>query len=638
MSSTSDITLHNLHFPANTWGGTYNIAKYEDAGNVYLAGASGAFAGPVFEHDPYSRVHWPSMGIWEGDESTEWHDYHNWRYDFQVPDANTDVVIPDGATYYPDFHQVETTVRSLKIDANASLTISRDSLTVLTCSDIRGELNLTADYTSLFTDSLVWQAGSSANVVNKGTIYVSGNMFIKRSSDLHMTTGVIQFHGDGESDLICHDTAQVFHLYNYKNSPYSLHLVGDTLAQLTVSGNFRNGTSATLRCPSTQEWVFGAQMRNTEGGHFSCQDGTLRLTGGTPATYFRPNQGDHFHNMIIETTSTLNIYNAYSDTLRINGDLVFTPGSSGTTALQANNVKIVLQGDWINNVGTGAFIPGTGRVCLHNPSPQSVTGNSTFYDVEAGGSSGMDMITFNGSHTIENRLYVLVPLEVYGTLNASVIYNDDGGSELHLRSGSYTQTGTLVQGGLVHCDGGTLMVSDLDEDYITGIYNIEDGLVALNQADYDSPQDLRGNIMMSGGELRFTGGTGSSAWPSNLSGSYASITMTGGLLNLQNHYVDILSNNFTENISGGTIRVGYGFVSALGVTTFHPTGGAVEIVSENDAWVSILEPDSYFWDLFINHSDAGGTTYPGSSFAIKNELRVISGKFEVNGVQITVGP
>jgi len=638
MSSASDITLHNLHFPASTLGGTFNVAKYEDAGNVYLPGAIGDFAGPSFEHDPNGRVHWPSMGIWEGDESTEWHDVHNWRYDFQVPDVNTDVIIPAGAAYYPNFHQVETTVRSLKIDANASLTISKDSLTVLTFSDIRGQLNLTADYTSLFTDSLVWQAGSSANVVNRGTLYVTGNMFIRKGSNLDMTTGTVQFQGNQDSELICHDTARIFHLYNYKPSPHSLHLAGDTLAQLTISGNFRNGAGATLRCPSTQEWVFGAQVRNTDGGHFRCQEGTFRLTGGTPSTYFRPNQGDYFNNFIIETTSPLNLYNAYSDTLRINGDLVFNQGSTGTSALQANNFKIMLMGDWVNNLGSGAFIPGTGTVCLLNPSPQSVTGNSTFYNMEAGGSFSLDMISFYGNNTIENRLYIVVPVEVYGTLNASVLYNDDGGSELHLRSGSYTQAGTLVQGGLVHGDGGTMMVSDLDEDYVTGIYNLENGLVALNQAEYDSPHDLRGNIIMSGGELRFTGGTGSSAWPSNLSGSYASITMTGGLLNLQNHYVDILNNNFTENISGGTIRVGYGFVSTLGVTTFNPTGGAVEVVSENDAGVSILEPESYFWKLVINHSDAGGTTYPGSNFTIKNELRVISGKFEVSGVEVTVGP
>ncbi len=636
MSSASDITLHNVFFPANTWSGASNVAKYEDAGNVYLPGAYGSFAGPAHENDPNGRVHWPSAGIWEGDESTEWHDINNWYYDFQVPDIHTDVIIPAGAAYYPDFHQEETTVKSLRIDPNASLTISKDSLTVLTFSDIHGILNLTTDNTAIFTDSLVWQAGSFANVVNKGTIYVSGNMFIKRNSVLQMTTGVIQFHGEGESDLVCHDTAQVFHLYNYKTPPYSLNLAGDTLAQLTISGNFRNGAGATLTCPSTQEWVFGGQFRNTDGGHFRCQDGTFRFTGGTPSTYFRPNQGDYLHNLVIETTSALNLNNTYSDSLRIRGDLVINPGT-GTSSLTANNFKIVLTGDWINNKGVGGFIPGTSTLALVNPVAQSLTGNTVFYDVEAG-SSSPGLISFFGDNTINNRLWVVSPVEVHGTLNTNLVFNDDGNSELHLRQGGLMQIGTLLQGGLVHGDGGTLMVSDLDEDYITGIYQIEDGLVALNQAEFDSPHDLRGSINISGGELRFTGGTGSSAWPSNLVSSFASITMTGGLFNLQNHYVDILNNNFTENISGGIIRVGYAFVSTLGVTTFHPTGGAVEIVSENDANVSILQPESHFWDLYINHSDAGGTTYPGSNFKIKNELRISGGSFDTGGFMITIGP
>jgi hypothetical protein len=636
MGNSADITLHNVNFPANNWGSAYNVAKYEDAGNVYLPGAVGDFAGPAFEYDPHNRIHWPSIGVWEGDESTEWHELHNWRYDFQVPDASTDVLIPAGVTYYPDFHQVETTVNSLRIDAGASLTLSKDSLTVLTTTDIEGELNLSADYTALFTDSLVWQAGSSASVADRGMIFVAGNMFVRRGSGLNMTAGTIYFHGNSDSDLICHDTAQVFHLSNYKPAPYSLNLVGDTVARLTVSGAFRNGPGATLKCPSTQEWVFGGQFRNTDGGHFRCQQGTLRLTGATSSTYFRPNQGDYFNNLIIETTSTLNLNNTYSDSLRIHGNLTINP-SAGTSKLTANNFKIILTGDWINNRGVSGFDPGTSTLALVNPAAQSVTGNTVFHDVEAG-SSSPGLISFFGDNTINNHLWVVSPVEVFGTLISNIVFNDDGNSELHLRNGAYMQIGTLLQGGLVHGDGGTLMVSDLDEDYITGIYQIEDGLITLNQAEYDSPHDLRGNIIMSGGELRFTGGTGSSTWPSNLAGSYASITMTGGLLNLQNHYVDILNNNFTENISGGTIRVGYSFVSTLGVTTFNPTGGAVEIVSENDAGIGILEPESHFWDLIIDHSDAGGTTYPSSNFRVKNELKVRNGTLHIDGFEITVGP
>jgi hypothetical protein len=64
----------------------------------------------------------------------------------------------------------------------------------------------------------------------------------------------------------------------------------------------------------------------------------------------------------------------------------------------------------------------------------------------------------------------------------------------------------------------------------------------------------------------------------------------------------------------------------------------VEIVTTDDAGVSIIHPDSHFWDLIINHEDYGGATYPASNFRVKNELKVLSGKFHTNGFEITVGP
>jgi hypothetical protein len=567
MGNSADITLHNVNFPANTWGGAYNVAKYEDAGNVYLPGATGTFAGPLFEHDPYGRIHWPASGIWEGDESTEWHNVQNWRYDFQVPDATTDVVIPAGVPYFPNFHQVETTIKSLKVDANASLTISRDSLTVLTTTDIAGALNLSADYTALFTDSIVWQAGSVATMADRATVYVSGNMFIRRGSGLDLSSGTFYFHGNQDSDLICHDTAAIYHLDNYKPAPHSLHLVGDTLAQFTVKGNFRNGTGATLKCPSTQEWVFNGQFRNTSNGHFRCQNGTIRLTGSTTASSFRPNQGDYFNNLVVETTTALNLNSTYSDTLRIHGDLTINPGN-GTSSLTANNFKIMIWGDWTNNVGTTGFNPGTSEVWFwHSSNPQSISGNTSFNALYA--HNNPNGLSINGNNTVDDLLLVLYPLHVNGNLTANVVNIDDSPSELHLYDGCYMQAGTLIQGGTVHAHGGTFMVNDLNEDGIFGVYIVDNGLVVLGQEEYSTSHDVMGSITINGGELRCTGGSGSSAWPANIVGSYASLTMTGGLFHLPIHWIEILNNSFTENITGGTIRVHHGFYCTAGVTTFH---------------------------------------------------------------------
>lgn len=51
--------MNNIYspiFPANTWGGDYNIKKSNNAGEINLFEAQGDFAGETFEDDPYNRV------------------------------------------------------------------------------------------------------------------------------------------------------------------------------------------------------------------------------------------------------------------------------------------------------------------------------------------------------------------------------------------------------------------------------------------------------------------------------------------------------------------------------------------------------------------------------------------------------
>jgi hypothetical protein len=50
--------VHNALFPANTWGGSYNVTKTNDQGEVHFVDASGGFAGTSFENDPFGRVFW----------------------------------------------------------------------------------------------------------------------------------------------------------------------------------------------------------------------------------------------------------------------------------------------------------------------------------------------------------------------------------------------------------------------------------------------------------------------------------------------------------------------------------------------------------------------------------------------------
>lgn len=51
-------TVNNAVFPANNWGGSYNVTKMVNNGEVDFVNATGGFAGTPFENDPFSRVFW----------------------------------------------------------------------------------------------------------------------------------------------------------------------------------------------------------------------------------------------------------------------------------------------------------------------------------------------------------------------------------------------------------------------------------------------------------------------------------------------------------------------------------------------------------------------------------------------------
>jgi len=62
MNSGQELTSTGAIFPANTWSGLYNVAKTVNTGSINFTQYNGAYAGPVFENDPFNRILW-------GDES-----------------------------------------------------------------------------------------------------------------------------------------------------------------------------------------------------------------------------------------------------------------------------------------------------------------------------------------------------------------------------------------------------------------------------------------------------------------------------------------------------------------------------------------------------------------------------------------
>jgi hypothetical protein len=59
VNNNQDVTLFNVDFPGNTWGGQYNAAKTVDEGSLTFVDPTGAFSGAVYELDNFNRIHWP---------------------------------------------------------------------------------------------------------------------------------------------------------------------------------------------------------------------------------------------------------------------------------------------------------------------------------------------------------------------------------------------------------------------------------------------------------------------------------------------------------------------------------------------------------------------------------------------------
>ena len=63
LNNDQEFTSTNVYFE-NTIGNTgYNVWKFYDTGNVTFENATGDFAGPEFEYDPNTRIHWGDMDV-----------------------------------------------------------------------------------------------------------------------------------------------------------------------------------------------------------------------------------------------------------------------------------------------------------------------------------------------------------------------------------------------------------------------------------------------------------------------------------------------------------------------------------------------------------------------------------------------
>ncbi len=107
INNSQDLTLFDVSFPNNTWGGSYNVMKTINQGSINFVLYMGVFGGAAYEADPYDRIRWNQMQVPPVENLTisrgisDGMFYLNW--DYPIGEATYKIyqaVAPEGPYYF----------------------------------------------------------------------------------------------------------------------------------------------------------------------------------------------------------------------------------------------------------------------------------------------------------------------------------------------------------------------------------------------------------------------------------------------------------------------------------------------------------------------------------------------------------
>ena len=572
-----------------------------------------------------------TAGLWEGDVSTNWNTSGNWN-DNSVPNSTTDVVIPSGTLYSPYVNWANAYAKTLTLESGATLTLGEYDLNVYDETHIYGTIamnNSNADM--LCWDDIYWESGSQANITAMGEFRIYGNWNFQSGANVQLTGGRTWFLGTSTKYIRCYEANCYFNsVYSDKSGGAYIGLSAYSYEDLTINGNLNIYAGSGFNSYSSEKIILNGGFNNL-GGNFICNFGTFEFAGTN--SNLQPNVGDYFNNLIINTTSDVNILNTYSDSLVINGNLTIESG-----ILKSNNNTIVIRGDWHNQLSSYNFWEGTGTVIFNGSETLQHCYGENFYNVNHVSTS--TNLHFDGNTNINNNFYVNGFCWSNETMYVDNMYLNTLFSKFTANIGStveidhldmewtlfFTYTGTIV------ANGGDIIVNDLNEDGLMGSFVVYDGTLDITQ-DASSFIDFNGSINISGGTMLVRGGSGPSYWPYS---SHASITMTSGVLDFTNIAIRIHNStayNLSTNITGGVIRTGNSFVVA---DVFYPTGGTIEFYGGLNQSLHMNYNDAALYNMHVNKS-SGLLACTSLSARISNNIILDGGLFSAPNDTLYVG-
>jgi len=516
-------TCNNAYFE-NTFGNTlYNVWKYEDNGHFTFVDATGFFAGPAYEYDPYDHVDWTGFtsGLWTGLVSSDWFTPENWD-DYIVPDVGVDVTIPAGTPNNPLITGANAFCNNIDINAGASLEIGDGQLNAANNVNIWGELIMTNSLGVLYiTNRIYWQAGSTDDVT-------AGEI---RTTYWTWEDGTNAQLGTGNTAYINSSLGT----YDPDASLGNLVVTGDLddggidgkeLYPVRISGNCLITNGKSWQTPV--DWIIngtfeiedGASFNIHSGAQVTCDqsftlDGTLILS---------PTGGTLIHDVFtFGATGELNITDASficdhsqsSGWMELNGDVTMT---SGLLEFTATNVKFQ---------GTSTISDGTVRVGRSLLAAFAGAYQPSGGVTELIGASGSHYLSiYNGNFV--HDLNVSRTAQIY-TANDLVVQNNLTVNS-QFNSGTYH---TITVDGDVEINNG-------------GFLNIQDG----------ASLELSGSSILNvqnGGILNVIGTEGNEAMVTHSSGYYEFNVNLGGTIGAEHAIFEYMKLYRGVNVDAGGI-------------------------------------------------------------------------------------
>ena len=514
---------------------------------------------------------------WDGSGNNYWNNSQNWSLN-HVPLSTEDVVIPSGMPRYPSTSSTDQEIRSLTIQSGAYVRIGASQLAVSQDVDVYGEIRMYNTDAQLVCDDIDWYSSSEVQTTGDCEFSVWGYWYNHPGANVQLDNGTVSFRSSDNQYIYSKDADCYFNDIWVDKTAAKLALGSASTATCKIKGNlYLYGSNYDFSSSSSQTIQIGGNLLNGSASvEIKMDNGSIEFTSNLTNCFLKPQPGDYFENLIVNTGSfQLDMSTTYTTSFEIKNDVTINSGK-----LDVNSMDLIVGGDWDNNVGVLGFIERDQKVTF-NRSGHQYCSDETFYTLELDKGSGA--------------------LRVSGTDVECAEYDwTDGAIDVLPGGGSFTANDLLdnaIQGKFYLNTNGTINLHN-DNGYI----------------------DLKGDLYIYGGEFNVYGGSTASYWPY---GEDASLTMSGGVLDFKEQGINISDNAyaFSDNITGGRIKcTGYLYNYRA---DFTPNAGIFEMYGPTDANIRCSN-GGRFNDLAINKvadkdvrevksfTDRDGTFYDGT--------------------------